>query len=52
MVTSGKGGGVLEGWGSRGHKLLGIRWVQGCTEQHGESSQYFVIAVNGKQLRG
>ena len=39
-------------WGSGGHKLLGVRWVQGCAEQHGKSSQYFVIAVNGKQLRG
>lgn len=34
------------GWGSEKDKLLSVRQAQGCTEHHGECSQYF---VNGKK---
>ena len=34
--------------GRERHKLLGIRWAQGCLVQHGEYSQCFIIIANGK----
>ena len=33
----------IQGKGTERYRLLGVRWAQGCTAQHGEYSQYFVI---------
>ena len=41
------GGGNI-GLGSGRYKLLGVRQTQGCTVQHREYSQYFVITMNGQ----
>ena len=39
---------AIQGWGSWRYKLLGVGQAQGCTVQHGEYIQYFVIGVNRK----
>lgn len=39
---------AIQGWGSWRYKLLVVGQAQGCTVQHGEYIQYFVIGVNRK----
>ena len=49
VVTSGEREGAKYGSGFKRYRLLVVRPAQGCTAPHREYSQYFVIAVSGKQ---
>ena len=41
-------GGEILGWGSRRHKLLGVRQAHRCFVQSWGYSQYFVVTGNEK----